>query len=275
LLVSVARADEVADALAGGAEILDVKEPARGSLGRAEPSVLRAARSAAPPAIPVTAALGDTLPGPGRGLDALAARAAELARCGAGALKVGLAGTRDTTRARRALEELRARLAETDAPPVRLVAVVFADEPGRPIRPHDLPGVAAEAGLDGAMLDTLVKGRSILELLGERDLSAWIDDVRARGLFAGLAGSLRLSDLARAAALAPDLVGLRGAVCAGGRGGRVVAARVRRALRGLAGAPPAGQAESAPGLDEGTSENEDVRRRGEVAARGPGRLPWT
>ena len=41
LLVSVRAAAEVAPALAGGADIIDAKEPARGSLGAVSPTRLR------------------------------------------------------------------------------------------------------------------------------------------------------------------------------------------------------------------------------------------
>ena len=42
LLVSVVDADEVEAALAGGADIVDVKNPAEGSLGAPVPALLRA-----------------------------------------------------------------------------------------------------------------------------------------------------------------------------------------------------------------------------------------
>ena len=41
LLVSVRCAEEATAALAGGADIIDVKEPRRGSLGRADDRVIR------------------------------------------------------------------------------------------------------------------------------------------------------------------------------------------------------------------------------------------
>ena len=43
LLVSVRSADEARTALAGGATVIDVKEPERGPLGRADPATWRAA----------------------------------------------------------------------------------------------------------------------------------------------------------------------------------------------------------------------------------------
>jgi len=256
LLISIATAREIGPALGGGAQILDVKNPALGSLGAADPAVVRASRLAAPPEVPVSAALGDRIldGGAGAGLpvqfagragpDHLADLGLVLASSGAAILKVGLAGLK-AEGAVQALTGLRERLdlrfarplrEPSRPPPVRalLVAVAFADladEDG--ILPGELPEIALQAGADGAMLDTLHKGPSLLEILGEPALVRWVEAVRDRGLLCGLAGSLAIEDVHRAAALGADVVGLRGAVCAGGRGGRVVAARVRRARAAL------------------------------------------
>ena len=59
LLVSVRAGHEVAAALAGGADIIDAKEPARGSLGPVAPEVLRAISARVPESVPLSVALGD------------------------------------------------------------------------------------------------------------------------------------------------------------------------------------------------------------------------
>ena len=59
LLVSVRSPQEAQAAVASGADIIDVKEPSRGSLGRAEPSVWQAVRAVVPHDIPVSVALGE------------------------------------------------------------------------------------------------------------------------------------------------------------------------------------------------------------------------
>ncbi len=61
LLVSVRSSAEAATALAGGAHVLDVKEPSRGPLGMAAPAVWRAVRDRAPADRPVSVALGELL----------------------------------------------------------------------------------------------------------------------------------------------------------------------------------------------------------------------
>src|SRR6185295_9594756 len=65
LLVSVVDAAEAAAAAAAGADIVDVKNPAEGSLGAPSPAVIERVRAAVPPALPVSVAIGDmpNLPG--------------------------------------------------------------------------------------------------------------------------------------------------------------------------------------------------------------------
>ncbi len=89
LLVSVVDAAEARAAAAAGADIVDVKNPAEGSLGAPSPSVIADIREAVPAAIPVSAAIGDMPNLPGTA--ALAALGA--AHSGASFVKVGLWGT--------------------------------------------------------------------------------------------------------------------------------------------------------------------------------------
>ena len=59
LLVSVRSADEARAALAGGADVIDIKEPGRGPLGRADEATWRAVRAEVAGRVPVSAALGE------------------------------------------------------------------------------------------------------------------------------------------------------------------------------------------------------------------------
>src|SRR5262245_24051196 len=61
LLVSVRSASEAETALAGGAALIDVKEPARGPLGRATEAVLADVLRSVGDRRPVSAALGELL----------------------------------------------------------------------------------------------------------------------------------------------------------------------------------------------------------------------
>src|SRR3954470_8139299 len=88
LLVSVVDAGGARAAAAAGADIVDVKNPAEGSLGAPSPAVIAGVRAAVPAPLPVSAAIGDMPDLPGTA--ALAALGA--ARSGAGFVKVGLWG---------------------------------------------------------------------------------------------------------------------------------------------------------------------------------------
>lgn len=247
LLVSVTDAAEAIEAAAGGAQIIDVKDPEAGALGAALPSVIRQVRDATPAGLPVSAALGDG-PFEPRLAAAAAARAAE---CGAAFVKIGLRETPvdrglDTVRA------VRAGLPRT----VHLIAAGFADfRRAGSLDPLELPGLAQAAGAQGCLVDTAVKdGRGLFHWLEEAALGAFVAACRARGLLAALAGSLTLTDLPLLAGIGPDIVGVRGAACAGDRvRGRVSRERVAGLIRALAssrrgGAPPA---RPAPGARRG------------------------
>ncbi len=79
LLVSVFGPHEVAAALEGGADIVDVKDPHAGALGAAGPDVLRAVASLVDGRASISAALGDGPHLPG----ALAFAVAEAVAAGA------------------------------------------------------------------------------------------------------------------------------------------------------------------------------------------------
>src|SRR4051795_7199790 len=88
LLVSVVDAGGGRLAAEAGADIVDVKNPAEGSLGAPSPAVIAAVRAAVPEALPVSAAIGDMPNLPGTA--ALAALGA--VHSGAAFVKVGLWG---------------------------------------------------------------------------------------------------------------------------------------------------------------------------------------
>ncbi len=94
LMISVVSSEEASAALSGGAEILDVKNPAEGSLGANFPDTIREIRTLAPEAVRVSAAIGDMPNLPGTA--ALAALGA--ASCKVDYVKVGLLGPKTRTK---------------------------------------------------------------------------------------------------------------------------------------------------------------------------------
>jgi (5-formylfuran-3-yl)methyl phosphate synthase len=226
LLVSVVDAGEARAAAAAGADIIDIKNPAEGSLGAPSPAVIADVRAAVPAELPVSAAIGDMPNLPGTA--ALAALGA--ARCGATFVKVGLWGA--STQAE-AVELLRA--VRDGAPGAVAVAGAYADArrvAHAPLAPGLLPRVARAAGVGVCLLDTAVKdGRGLLDWLSPDELTSLVDEAHAAGLEVALAGALRVEDLPVVRATGADIAGVRSAACGDGRRtGPLDAARVR-ALR--------------------------------------------
>jgi uncharacterized protein (UPF0264 family) len=219
-LASVRSAEEAALALAGGADIIDAKEPDAGALGRVDAETLAAIIRKVAGRRPVSATIGDLDLAPDRVIAAVEATAGS----GADIVKIGMFPG--------ALDETFAALRPTARRGVRLVAVLFAD------RAPDLDGIVArcaEAGFYGVMLDTADKGGgSLTTHLDLPALAGFVDLARSRGLASGLAGSLRLADIAGLTPLGADYLGFRSALCAGGRGGAVdpVSLRAVRAALG-------------------------------------------
>jgi uncharacterized protein (UPF0264 family) len=85
------------------------------------------------------------------------------------------------------------------------------------------------------LLDTHVKdGKGLLHWIDPPALHRWVADAHRRGLIAALAGSLEPADIDTIRACAPDIIGVRGSACDGGRRGNISAQRVRALREGLA-----------------------------------------
>ena len=213
LLVSVTDAAEARLAVAGGVDIVDVKNPAEGSLGAPAPGVIAQVRDALPAGLPLSAALGDLPCLPGTA--ALAALGA--ARSGAAYVKLGLWGV---TQVEDAVAVLRAARVAVEGE-AEVVAVAYADAarvPRRPLAPSELVGAAREAGVSGCLIDTAIKdGRGLLSWLEPDALAELVDEAHAAGLELALAGELRAEDLVAVRATGADIVGVRSAACRGGR----------------------------------------------------------
>jgi uncharacterized protein (UPF0264 family) len=229
LLVSVVDAAEARLAVAGGVDVVDVKNPAEGSLGAPSPAVIADVRRVVPAEQPLSVAVGDLPSLPGTA--ALAALGA--ARSGAGYVKVGLWGPSVLDEAVAVLRAAREAV-EGDA---AVVAVAYADAarvPSRPLPPAELVAAAREAGAHGCLVDTAVKdGRGLLSWLGPDALADLVAEAHDAGLEMALAGELRAEDLPAIRATGADVAGVRSAAC---RDGRRTAAldpgRIAR-LRGL------------------------------------------
>lgn len=221
-LASVRNVDEARLAMAEGADFIDCKEPAAGALGALPHAVVGEIRRALPQDVAVSATIGDLPCEPA----ILSAAASAMAATGVDYVKAGIFG------GERAHESIGA-LGRVELGSSRLVAVLFADQ-----RPDfTLISAAAEARFAGVMIDTAGKDAGpLINNLSLEQLEQFIAAVRAHGMFAGLAGSLRLEHITPLRALAPDILGFRGALCAGGqRKGALDALSIRAVRRALKG----------------------------------------
>jgi len=212
LLVSVADAREARVAVQAGVDIVDVKNPAEGSLGAPAPGVIARVRDTVPPERPVSAAIGDLPNLPGTA--ALAALGA--ARSGAAYVKVGLWGTSTEEEAVAVLRAVREAL-DGDA---TVIAAAYADAervPSRPLPPGAVVAAARRAKAGGCLVDTAVKdGRGLFEWLTPDALAALVAEGHAAKLEMALAGALRAEDLPTVRATGADIAGVRSAACRDG-----------------------------------------------------------
>ncbi len=220
LLVSVRSVAEAAAALAGGAGLIDVKEPNRGSLGRADDETTAAVAAFVAGRRPVSAALGE-----------LADRHDPPPPVSLAYAKWGLAGCGARPDWANTLEDARCGL-ERSAPGCRAVAAAYADW-----RRARAPAVAEVCRLACArrwavlLVDTWAKdGSTLLDWMTIADLERSCRACRDGGVRVALAGSLGAAEIDALRGLEPDWFAVRGAVC---RGGRRVAAIDPDAVRCL------------------------------------------
>ncbi len=201
LLASVRNLEEARLAMAGGADIVDLKEPARGALGAVPLAVAYEVVREIGSHCLVSATVGD-LPLRPKVLVPAVSAAGE---AGVSFVKIGLFGSGDSRECIRALAPLARRL--------RLVAVLFADQDPD----FSLLDPLRDGGFAGAMLDTAGKdGRGLRDCMSDEGIACFVDAARNLGLLTGLAGSLWASDIPALLPFAPDYLGFRGALCAGG-----------------------------------------------------------
>jgi uncharacterized protein (UPF0264 family) len=224
LLVSVRSAAEAEAALAGGAALIDVKEPAAGSLGRAADAAITDVLRAVGGRRPVSAALGELLE---TSWEELPPSVTDLAY-----VKWGLASYRPQGSGpgwldlRRAAERVAAR-----SPSCRVVAVAYADwRRARSPAPEEVCAFAREYQTGPFLLDTWGKdGSSLLDWMPRPEVQRLCELCRSAGVPVALAGSLGPEEIRALRPAQPNWFAVRGAACRDRRRGAAVdVARVRQ-----------------------------------------------
>jgi uncharacterized protein (UPF0264 family) len=210
LLISPKNETEAAEAIAGGADIIDVKNPEEGPLGANFPWVIKRIRQMAPANIEVSCTLGEmpNLPG------SMALAALGAAVTGVDYLKAGLYGLKTPQEAVSLMQNV-VKAAKDYNSSIKVVASGYADaNRASTVDPLLVPKIAHQTQADIAMLDTAIKdGKNLFTFLTKHQLQNFVEEAHSYGLKAALAGSLLKEDLPVINALGADVVGLRGAAC--------------------------------------------------------------
>ncbi len=226
LLISSTEEKEAAEAIAGGADIIDVKNPKEGALGASYPWVTKRIREITPTNIAVSCTIGDVPNLPGTA--SLAALGA--ASMGVDYIKVGLYGLKTLDEAVHLMQQVTKAVKDYNSR-IKVAATGYADAKRvGSVDPLLIPEIASKANADIAMLDTSIKdGKSLFTFLAATQLRAVVDEAHGYDLQVALAGSLRKEDLPAVYALGTDIAGLRGAACTRGDrvNGRVTKEKVR------------------------------------------------
>lgn len=211
LMVSVQNVGEAIEALEGGADIVDVKNLQEALVGSAHPLIVKGVRESIPLERHASVTLG-VVPNQS-GTVAMAAYAAGV--LDATSVKVGFMQT-TYEEAVECLNDCRVALEGFDT---KLIGSLFADnllhDGGLDAR--NMVQLAKETKCDGWLIDTLVKdGRNLFDFIPEPELREMVMETKETGMSTALSGHLKLDDLDELARINPDIVGVRGAVCAKG-----------------------------------------------------------
>jgi uncharacterized protein (UPF0264 family) len=230
--VSVRSAEEAAAALAGGADIIDIKEPSEGSLGRADASVIddivRLVRGQSPDTL-VSAALGEVAETPATASPiVLPETPLNLVKCGLSGLLPDKNHWHETWR--------RFRQNHPVSHWSQWVAVSYADyERANAPAPLDVFKEGQRVGCPVMLVDTFVKdGTSLFDCLSPAELNELRSVTQASDMKLALAGQITAKQLTQVLTADPDIIAVRGAVCEDGdRGATVTADRVHDLVTAL------------------------------------------
>ncbi len=217
LLVSVRSVDEARRAIQAGADLVDIKEPSRGSLGHASIAVIRAISQEFNGQIPLSAACGELLQEKIE-FESLPPRLSFA--------KLGLQGCARVPSWR---ERLRAAWRRVPSS-IRRVGVAYADwQTCEAPLPEAVIRESVDGGCSHLLIDTVDKRRAgLFSVVSPAVVARWMALAQAGGLGTVIAGSISASTLPIARRLQPDYVAVRGAACSGSRTSTICSDRIRQ-----------------------------------------------
>lgn len=211
LLVSVKNAVEAGIALDCGVSILDVKAPQRGPLGRPSNEILEQVS-----AIPTVESIDRSV-----ACGELSELIDDAAECPSLPInfkyfKLGLSDLANNDNWPELWASQIQRFAGTTP-----VAVAYADfQQCAAPHPESIMSVGKQLGCQFFLVDTFSKleNKNIFSYAPEPTLTRWIEKAKILGMNTVVAGSIMQKDVKRCVTMAPDYIGVRGAVCSMGRG---------------------------------------------------------
>jgi len=231
LMISVMNGEEALAALEGGADIIDIKNPAEGALGAPAPATIQEVRLRLQEKKPYSVALGEF---PGKpGAAALAALGS--AHFQPAFIKIAFIPHTCPDDIIETLQAIKKSLSLETKKLISLVSVTYADT----LRYaswdlDDFTAISKEGGADGCLIDTWEKkNKSLLNYVSLEKIAQFIESCHRLQLFCGLAGSLTLSDIKELSQMEADIIGVRSAVCGGDRLRGTVSARAVKELKEL------------------------------------------
>lgn len=216
LLVSVRNANEAREAVSGGADIIDVKEPDRGPLGAADPNTLQEIAREVGIQKPLSAAMGE-LTNAHQNMSLSSLTGYRWLKFGMSLCDNSVVWRVNWTRLENHFNGL-----------AQLVAASYADFGAASCQPPLEIAKSLHLCDSIFLLDTFVKdGRSVFDAITLGELTRLRFTLHSFGARLALAGSLSAKDVDKIVACRPDIVGIRGAACVDGRASPVCSQKVR------------------------------------------------
>ncbi len=224
LLVSVRNAAEARIALDGGANLIDIKEPSRGALGRPDSEEIARVVAEVGGKVSVSAALGELFDTESESPLVLSPHDKKHF-AGLQFAKYGLSGALNISNWQ---DHWRAAICQLPAG-VLPVAVAYADwKTCAAPSPDDVLEIASKVGCAAILVDTFNKSRGgLLEHLSLNELAAIIDRAKRFELLTVVGGSLGQNSIREVARILPDVIAVRTAICLEKRTGQIDFQKVR------------------------------------------------
>ena len=198
MLASVKNLVEAEFVLSANVDIIDLKQPEFGALGALSVELVAEIVAKIDGCCPVSATVGD-LP-----MDAnlIFNAISEMAKTGVDFVKIGFFSDGNWLDCVQKLGDLTKN--------TRLIVVLFADaQPD-----FSIISELKKAGFAGVMLDTMNKQNgSLTQVMSKETIAEFVKLAKTQMLICGLAGSLRLENIAELLPFEADYLGFRGALC--------------------------------------------------------------